>query len=61
MAAVREHPIETARRALLDAALIEDRHWSDLCERFAGLLPARSSLPAVTETPDNVVSITRRH
>lgn len=39
-AAVTEHPIETARRALRQAALVEpDAEWRGLLLRFADALP----------------------
>jgi hypothetical protein len=38
----RQHPIEVARRALREAALIErDSFWSERLRRFADALPSR--------------------
>jgi len=39
-----EHPVEVARRALLEAAEIEDETWSSTCRRVASLLPERGRL-----------------
>jgi hypothetical protein len=51
----REHPIETARRALREAAITEtDPHWAGLCERFAKALPPRAPMVPL---PDGVVSL----
>lgn len=37
-----EHPMETARRALRDAAEIEGEEWAALCRRIASSLPDRT-------------------
>jgi hypothetical protein len=40
-----EHPIETARRALLEAAKFEDDEMAHLLRRMARSLPDRSRAP----------------
>lgn len=45
-----EHPIETARRLLIDAAEIEPRLASQL-RRVASLLPERAPLPQAGPPP----------
>lgn len=41
-----EHPIETARRALREAAAAEtDDHWRPILRQMAGSLPDRSRAP----------------
>jgi hypothetical protein len=37
-----EHPIETAKRALLDAAELEGDEWAAMLRRFASVLPDRA-------------------
>jgi hypothetical protein len=37
-----EHPIETAKRALLEAAELEGDEWAALCRRIASTLPNRA-------------------
>lgn len=39
-----EHPVETARRALLEAAAIEGEEWASLMRQFATALPIRRSV-----------------
>lgn len=39
-----EHPVEVARRALLEAAKLEDDDWAHVMRRFAGALPDRSGI-----------------
>ena len=45
-----EHPMEVARRALMDAARLEGPRWAEIMVRFASALPPRPPLPqAVSE------------
>jgi hypothetical protein len=53
-----EHPIEVARKALLEAADLEGRHsdalgspltWPDLMRRFASSLPKRGPVEKAAE------------
>jgi hypothetical protein len=37
-----EHPIETARRALMAAAHLESPEWAAILVRFASALPPRT-------------------
>lgn len=39
-----EHPVETARRALLEAAAVEGPRWAHALTQMAEALPPRSSL-----------------
>lgn len=41
-AAFVEHPLEVARRALLEAANLERDEWAAVMRRFASALPNRS-------------------
>jgi len=43
-ASFEEHPIEVARRALMDAALIEDEFLAPVLHRVALSLPSRGRL-----------------
>ncbi|MEJ7891708.1 MAG: hypothetical protein WKF94_03620 [Solirubrobacteraceae bacterium] len=59
----REHPMETARRALMEAARLEyeahgfdDTLWTSL-KRFAECLPNRAPIPVDAATPENVVAL----
>jgi hypothetical protein len=45
------HPVEIARKALIEAALIETGEWSDLYRRLALSLPRRAPLPELAERP----------
>jgi hypothetical protein len=36
-----QHPIEFARKALREAAMLETGHWRDLCVRLANALSPR--------------------
>jgi hypothetical protein len=50
-----EHPIETARAALRDAALAESDSWADVLGRLIKSLPHRPNpLPSL---PDNVTEL----
>jgi hypothetical protein len=39
-----EHPIETARKALMAAADLETEAWAEVLRRFASTLPRRERL-----------------
>lgn len=63
MTGVREHPMEVARRALMEAAKLEfeengfdDDLWCTL-KRFAECLPDRDPIEADTPRLENVVAL----
>lgn len=50
-ATFEEHPIETARKALLAAADLENEDWAAIMRRFASVLPNRGAVRRPTPDP----------